>query len=166
MSKLTAVETAFYLIYNEIIEDYESKHDCEVCNEVDMLIQQMTFVYTRLFLVIQNHRKTLSSGITEASNTDALTHLLARKTNRAADEVRHMNLSDTLLTLRTEIEYAVQDKERQFLGEEAQVNKFVQSQHQYVLSEAAKHPPLPEMSLQYFWYLVEKANHRGLSEQC
>ncbi|ECH0822128.1 hypothetical protein FPD09_10910 [Salmonella enterica] len=71
-----------------------------------------------------------------------------------------------LLTLRTEIEDAVQDKERQFLGEEAQVNKFVQSQHQYVLSEAAKPPALPEMSLQHFWYLVEKANHRGLSEQC
>lgn len=165
MSKLTAVEATFFLIYNEIIEDYESKHGIEACPEVDMLTKRMTFVYSRLFLVIQNHRKNLSSGIIETSSHDALTHLLAQKTNRAVDEVSHMNLSESLLTLRSEIENVVQDSERQFLEEEAQVNRFVQSQRQHVLSEAARQPPLPEMSLQHFWYLIEKANHHGLSER-
>ncbi len=163
MSKLTAAEATFYLIYNEILEDYESKHGVEACPVVDMLIKQMTFVYSRLFLVIQSHHKNLSSGIIETSSRDALIHLIAQKTNRDVDEVSHMSLNESLLTLRSEIENVVQDEEKQFLEEEAQVKKFVQSQRQYVLSEVAGHPPLPEASLQHFWYLVEKANHHGLS---
>ncbi|EEP9438290.1 hypothetical protein HCO87_003124 [Salmonella enterica subsp. enterica serovar Reading] len=164
MSKLTAVEATFYLIYNEMLEDYENEHGCEACPVVDTLIMQMAFVYSRLFFVIQNHRKNLSSGIAETSNHDVLIHLLAQKTNRPVHEVSHMSLNESLLTLRSEMERVVQDEENQFLGEEARANRFVQSQPQYVLSESARQPPLPEMSLQHFWYLIEKANHHGLSE--
>ncbi|HFD9219014.1 TPA: hypothetical protein ACF632_000498 [Salmonella enterica] len=148
--------STFHAIYDEISNNYEETHQKEPHHVIDALIKQRAFTYTRLISLIQQHKDEAPLGIIEISEPDMLNYLIFLETNWTFDEIRRLDLKDVLLLLRTAMLDCIPETESKYLKEEAETERYLRRERQYVLSEAATQPGLPEMNFPHFWRLVEK----------
>lgn len=153
---MTALNT-FHSIYDEISNNYEETHQKETDHVIDALIKQRAFTYTRLISLIQQHKDEIPLGIIEVSEPDMLNYLIFLETNWTFDEIRRLDLKDVLLLLRPAMLDCIPETESKYLKEEAETEKYLRRERQYVLSEAAIQPDLPDMNFPHFWRLVEKS---------